>query len=50
VFGTAWFLSVAFGALYVYTVSYVRGATMKERVLASAVTHFIWMTKECVKL
>jgi len=50
VFGTAWFLSVAFGALYVYTVSYVRGAAMKERVLASAVTPFIWMTKECVKL
>jgi hypothetical protein len=46
VFGATYFLSVAFGTLYVYTVSYVRGASPGERVLASAVTPFIWATKE----
>lgn len=49
-FGTSYFLSVAFGALYVYTVSYIRGAPIGERILASLVNPFIWMTKECAKL
>ncbi len=46
VFGTAYFISVAFGTLYVYTVSYLRGAAPGERVLASAISPFIWATKE----
>jgi len=50
VFGTTWFISVAFGAMYVYIVSSLRGASKKESILASAVTPFIWMTKECAKL
>jgi len=50
IFGTSYFLSVAFGTLYVYTVSYIRGAPIGERILASLVTPFIWMTKECIKL
>ncbi len=50
VFGTSYFLSVAFGTLYVYTVSYIRGAPIGERILASLVNPFIWMTKECIRL
>ncbi len=50
IFGTSYFISVAFGTLYVYTVSYIRGAPMKDRVLASLVNPFIWMTKECARL
>ncbi len=47
--GTTYFLSVAFGTLFVYTVSYIRGAPLGERILASAVNPFIWATKECIK-
>jgi hypothetical protein len=50
VFGTTYFISVALGALYVYTISYIRGATLAERILASAVNPFIWMTKEVIRL
>lgn len=50
IFGTVYFIAVAFGALYVYTVAYLRGASLRERVLASAVNPFIWMTKECARL
>ena len=32
VFGTTYFLSVAFGALYVYATAYLRGAGLVERV------------------
>lgn len=50
IFGTTYFLSVAFGTLYVYTVSYVRGASLGERVLASVISPFIWATKESLLL
>lgn len=50
VFGTAYFLSVSFGTLYVYTVSYLRGAPLRERILASAISPFIWATKESLLL
>jgi hypothetical protein len=50
IFGTAYFISIAFGTLYVYTVSYIRGASLRERILASAVNPFIWMTKESLSL
>jgi hypothetical protein len=44
--GTAYFISVAFGSLFVYTVAYLRGASLRECILASAVNPFIWATKE----
>ncbi len=50
VFGTTYFLSIALGTLYVYTVTYLRGATLRGRILASTVTPFIWMTKESLAL
>ncbi|TFH41790.1 MAG: hypothetical protein E4G96_04815 [Chrysiogenales bacterium] len=48
--GTLLFLSVAFGAAIVYPLAFFRGASTKERILASSVTPFIWMTKECARL
>jgi hypothetical protein len=47
--GTTFFLAVAFGSIFVYTVSYIRGAPLGERILASVVNPFIWATKECIK-
>ena len=44
--GTTYFISIAFGTLFVYTVAYIRGASLKECILASAVNPFIWATKE----
>jgi hypothetical protein len=44
VFGTIYFLSIAVGALYVYITSYLRGASPGERIFASVITPFIWMT------
>jgi len=41
VFGTTYFLSVAFGALYVYFKSYLRGASTFERIFASSITPFL---------
>ena len=46
VFGTTYFLSIAFGTLYVFTVGYIRGASLIECFLASWINPFIWMTKE----
>ena len=48
--GTLLFLSVAFGALVVYSMAYFRGASLRERVLASLVNPFLWATKECLRL
>jgi hypothetical protein len=48
--GTLLFLSVAFGAVIVYSLAYFRGASLRERVIASSITSFIWMTKECARL
>jgi len=45
--GTTYFLSVAFGILYVYTTAYIRGASRGERILAAIINPFIWATKEC---
>lgn len=50
VFGTAYFFSIAFGTLYVYTMSYIRGACLLERIVASSINPFIWMTKEVLRL
>ena len=50
IFGTTYFLSIAFGTLYVFTTAHVRGATLSERILASVINPFIWMTKEVFRL
>jgi hypothetical protein len=50
IFGTLLFLSVAFGAVIVYPLTFFRGASLKERIIASSVVPFIWMTKECARL
>jgi len=50
VFGATYFLSIAFGALYIYTTLYVRGTSLPWRILASLVVPFIWMTKEVLRL
>jgi len=49
-FGTTYFLSIGFGALYVYTATYVRGASLPQRITASLVNPLIWMTKEALRL
>ncbi|HOG08358.1 MAG: hypothetical protein M0P04_00065 [Syntrophales bacterium] len=48
--GFFYFVSISFGALYVYTVSQLRGASLAESVLASFVTPFAWITKEVLIL
>ena len=50
IFGTTYFLSIAFGTLYIFTKGYVAGATLPERILASSVNPFLWMTKEVFRL
>ena len=50
IFGATYFLSIAFGALYVCATAYVRGASLSERVLASFITPLAWMTKEVLVL
>ena len=49
-FGLTYFLSIAFGALYVFTVSRVRGASLTACIIASLANPFIWMTKEVLRL
>ena len=50
VLGATYFFSIAFGAVYVYSTAYIRGASFGERILASAITPFVWMTKEVIVL
>ncbi|MCD6582746.1 MAG: hypothetical protein J7K90_13190 [Desulfuromusa sp.] len=45
-FGATLFLSISLGTIYVYMTAYLRGASLIERILASLVVPFIWMTKE----
>jgi hypothetical protein len=44
--GIVLFISLGFGALYVYYISYLRGAGLGERIIAALVNPVIWMTKE----
>jgi hypothetical protein len=46
--GIALFISLGLGALYVYWVSYLRGAGPAERLVAAFINPVIWMTKEVV--
>ncbi len=48
--GTFLFLSVACGTLFVYSVAWLRGASLGERVLASLINPLLWATKECFRL
>ncbi|MFW5769954.1 MAG: hypothetical protein ACOCX9_00825 [Spirochaetota bacterium] len=48
--GTLYFTAIAFGTLYVYTSSQLRGATTGESILASFIIPFTWMTKEVLVL
>jgi len=50
VFGTTYFISIAFGPLYVYTIAYLRGASRMMRIVASGLVPFLWMTKEVITL
>jgi len=49
-FGATYFVSIALGTLFVYTVAQVRGASMKERIIVSLVCPLIWAMKECLVL
>jgi len=48
--GTLLFVSVTFGALFIYPLAYFRGASLTERVAASLINPFLWATKECFRL
>jgi len=50
IFGTLYFISVLFGPIVVYIWAYFRGASLGERILASAINPFLWATKECLRL
>ena len=47
-FGTIYFVTIFFGALYVYTDCYVRGVPLGMRIVASSLVPFVWMTKDVV--
>ena len=47
-FGTIYFVSIFFGALYVYTDCYVRDVSLGKRIVASSLVPFLWMTKDVV--
>ena len=46
IFGAIYFVSIFFGALYIYTYGYVRGASLPFRILASSLIPLLWMTKD----
>jgi hypothetical protein len=48
--GTVFFVSVTFGTLFVYPMTYFRGASLGERILASFANPFLWATKENIRL
>ena len=50
IFGTTYFLSIAFGTLYIFTTAYIRGLSLAGRILAAFVVPFIWMSKEVLRL
>ncbi len=44
------FLSIGFGAFFVYPFAYFRGSGPKERVIASLINPFLWATKEVIRI
>jgi len=49
-FGITYFISIAFGTLYVFTSVRLRGASLSQCILASLVNPLVWMTKEVLRL
>ena len=49
-FAVPYFLSIAFGALIVYPMSFFRGACTGERIVASLVTPAAWTLKEVFRV
>ena len=49
-FGTTYFLSIAFGAFYVYATARVRGAGFSACIIAALINPFVWMAKEVFRL
>ncbi len=41
-------LTLWFGTIYIYMVSYFRGASLLERILACFIPAFLWATKESI--
>ena len=50
IFGATYFLSIAFGPLYIFTTAYVHGLSLTGRILLSFVVPFAWMSKEVLRL
>jgi hypothetical protein len=50
IFGTIYFCSIFFGALYIYTYGYVHGVSLPVRILASSLIPFLWMSKDVLVL
>jgi hypothetical protein len=50
IFGSAYFLSIAFGTLYIFTIGHIRGVPLSGRILASFVVPLVWMSKEVLRL
>jgi len=48
--GTTYFISVAFGAFYVYAAGWLGGAPAMERIAAALLTPFVWATGGCARL
>ena len=49
-FGTTYFLAVAFGTLYIYTEAYLQERSLLVRISLCLINPFIWMTKEVLWL
>ncbi len=50
VLGSTYFLAVAFGPLYVFTATTLRGVSLPIRIVAAYINPVIWMTKEVLRL
>jgi hypothetical protein len=50
IFGTIYFISIFFGALFIYTTKYVQGVSLGKRILASCTIPFLWVTKDVFAL
>jgi hypothetical protein len=49
-FGTIYFLSIFFGPLFIYTSTYLQGASLTKRILVTGAIPFLWMTKDVILL
>ena len=49
-FGTTYFLAVAFETLYIYTAAYLQKRSLPVRISLCLINPFIWMTKEVLWL